>query len=137
MLRQSLRLSLITAWLGLAWSLAVPGVAFPAGEVRGPEGPSILWPASGTCLFVGLVYGGPDPTEYAFKPLRNEPASCSVQADIKGNALVLILEPEHLRVEISMPDQVGWKHLHYFWGSRHTLLDTRHLPVRFRTVAER
>ncbi len=111
-----------------------PDGVHAADPTKAQEAPTIMWPSPVRCLFAAWLYGGPDPAEYSYLPVRIEPRACIFTAYIREQAL--ILEQRRLRVEIPMPDKVGWQRVHYFWGSSHALIEQRQTPVRLGPLAE-
>jgi hypothetical protein len=123
-----------TMLLAVALLLWPPALSLASTETIREGNHTILWPSRVKCVFAAWLYGGSDPKDFSYKPVRIEPAECTFTAYIRGKSL--ILEQRRLRVEIPMPTKPGWQRFHYFWGSTHAMIERRQMPVRLGPIAE-
>lgn len=134
------RITLIVALLGFALLCALSersSASFTPGAVTAERIPVSLPPVEESCLLSALLYGGPDPAEHGYQAVRIQPQSCPFTAYLQGRSLILILTDLRLKVEIPLPEQVGWQRVHYVWGSHFASIEGREMPVRLGPMERR
>jgi hypothetical protein len=127
------RITFLVALLGFSLLCAFPeqGSASPDSAAIAAEQHRVSFPPGvEACLLSALLYGGRNPAELGYQAIRIQPQSCPFTAYLQGNSLILIMADLNLKVEIPVPDQVGWQRFHYIWGSHFASIEGKEMPVR-------